>query len=159
MNFHESRIELNSARASTIIRRVLIGCVSLVYQLYISHFTNYISLTVSTVFFLCINCVSHCIDCISLVYQLFITHCIDCISLTISTVFFSLNWLYFSHHLLMTYFLQSWILDRYQQLSTECWSGSWSVRLYCDYVHIRRSFCVLSCILLCSLYSLLGGAT
>ena len=41
-NFHESRIEFNSARASTIIRRVLIGCISLtlstvflpLYQMY-----------------------------------------------------------------------------------------------------------------------------
>ena len=66
MNFHESRIELNSARASTIIRRVLIGCISPVYQLYFSQCTNYISLIVSTVFLLYINF-------ISLVYRLYLT--------------------------------------------------------------------------------------
>ena len=103
MNFHESRIELNSARASTIIRRLLIASVSLVYTstVHISHSNNCISITLSTVFlslyqlcfFQCVNCISFTVS----LFQMYFSHSIKCISLTESIVFLSLHQMYFYH--------------------------------------------------------------
>ena len=57
--------------------------------------------------------------------RLYFSHIINCISPIVSNVFLPT---------VCTSPVQSWILERPQQLSTECWSDSRGVRLNCDYI-------------------------
>ena len=107
-------------------------------RLYFSHSINCISFLTKTVFLSLhqqyfshsINHISQLINCISLtvsaiflsLYQHYFSHLIACITWTSPAIY----WLHISYIV-----VQIRILGRDQQLSTECWSGSWGVRLNC----------------------------